>query len=162
MYCCRPCGNRRIDCDPLQGGTIWFQHLIPPDERYCRNQGVAARQVGTMTPGFGMRSVGVFWQRRGRGGLRSVAGMPAKNRGGHFTARKHCRGEPEHHPSHYQPHARESAQTPWPSGLRHPGRTLRRRQHMDQGSASRGPPACPTSFRRGPKKARRPVRRQAR
>ena len=96
IYCCRTCGNRRIDCKAPQGGTIRCQYFMLPDKGWSPTKAGGTGRVGTMVQGFGMCSVGV----------------PARYRGGRFTERKQCRVEEEHCPSRHQPHAREPVRRP--------------------------------------------------
>ena len=96
IYCSRTCGNRRIDCKAPQGGTIRCQYFMLPDKGWSPTKAGGTGRVGTMVQGFGLRSVGV----------------PARNRGGHFTARKQSRVDEEHCPSRHQPHAREPVRRP--------------------------------------------------
>lgn len=108
-YCCQTRRNRRIDCEPFQGGVFSCQH---PDICRLRTKAVAARRVRAMVRTIGMSFVRVVRRLCGRDCLRNVSGVVADS-GNRFTARKKCCIQPEHYPCQYHAHVREPALNPW-------------------------------------------------
>jgi len=101
--------NRRVNCEPFQGGVFSCQH---PNICRLRAKAVPARRVRAMVRAIGMSFVRVVRRLCSRGCLRNVSGVVAK-RGNGFAARKKCRIQPEHHPRQYHGHVRKPARNPW-------------------------------------------------